>query len=207
MPGGKMKKMLIGLPPQASVFTRDSIRTRASEKALLESGSIAKRLRARIRKNEEGGSLVETALVLPILLSIMLGMFSLTMALYTYQQLGYATFAAAEQLGFSRGLYTDPCYQATQTLMTSLQGYTASKLSITMTISNSAGTATVYGPFTGAVANGSGCTAAGTGGAATSQMGQNQPATVNVNYSYTWIPMWLLNLSGSLVTQQTALIN
>ena len=202
-----MKKMPIGLASQASVFTRDSVRTRASESALLQSRSIARRFRARIRQDEEGGSLVETALVLAILLSIMLGMFSLTMALYTYQQLGYATFAAAEQLGFSRGLYTDPCYQATQTLMTSLPGFTASKVSITMTISNSAGTATAYGPFTGAVANGSGCTAAGTGGAATSQMGQNQPATVNVNYQYTWMPMWLLNLSGNLVTQETTLIN
>src|ERR1035438_9824576 len=206
MPGGKMKKMLIGLPPQASVFTRDSIRTRASEKALLESGSIAERLRARIRKNEEGGSLVETALVLPILLSIMLGMFSLTMALYTYQQLGYATFACAEQVGFSRGLYVDPCYQATQTLLTALPGFAPSKLSITMTISNSAGTATVYGPFTGSVANGSGCTGAGSGGT-TNAMGQNQAATVNVSYSYSWIPMWMLSLSGNLVSQETVLIN
>ncbi len=203
-----MKKMPIGLASQASVFTRDSVRTRASERALLQSRSIARRFSARIRKDEEGGSLVETALVLPILLSIMLGMFSLTMALYTYQQLGYATFSAAQQLGLSRALaYTDPCYQATQTLVAAMPGATPSKLSITMTVANAAGTSTTYGPFTGAVANGSGCTAAGNGGTAATQEGQFQPATVNVSYTYTWAPMWLFNLSGNLVSQETVIID
>lgn len=201
-----MMKMPIGLRRQAPVFTDDSNQSWASNGALRKAWAVAARLRARLRSGEEGGSIIETALVLPLLLSIMLGMFSLTMALYTYQQLGYATFACAQQLGFSRGLYVDPCYQATQTLMTALPGFAASKLSITMTISNSAGTASVYGPFTGAVASGSGCTGAGSGGT-TNAMGQNQPATVNVSYNYSWIPMWMLSLSGNLVSQETTLIN
>jgi hypothetical protein len=163
------------------------------------------RVRAFLRSGGDGSALVETAVVLPLLMTLMLGMFSLTMALYSYQKLGYATFAGAEELGESRGLFSDPCYQATQTIVSGLPGFTASNLTIVMTITGSSG-ATPY-TFTGTVANGSGCTAAGTGGSSGTQLTANEPATVAVSYAYTWFPMWAANLSGNLVTSETVIVD
>jgi Flp pilus assembly protein TadG len=204
MPEEIMSNLQIGLRRLASLCMRESNSVTAPKQPRFGNSG---RFFARLRRGEEGQSLVETAVVFPLLISIMLGMFSLTMALYSYQQLGYATFAAAQQLGEDRALaVSDPCYQAVNTLMTALPGFTASKFTINMTVADSGGNAT-YGPFTGSLANGSGCTAAGSGGGASTQLTAGGAAQLSVSYNYTWIPMWLLNLSGNLVSQETVIID
>jgi len=130
-------KIIHGMRQQAAVVTRGLNRATASRSVRAKAQYPGCRVRAFFRSRAEGSALVETALVLPILMSIMLGMFSLTMALYTFQKLGYATFAGAQELGESRGLYSDPCYQAAQTILAGLPGITASKVTITMTITGS----------------------------------------------------------------------
>jgi len=198
-------KIIHGMRQQAAVVTRGLNRATASRSVRAKAQYPGCRVRAFFRSRAEGSALVETALVLPILMSIMLGMFSLTMALYTFQKLGYATFAGAQELGESRGLYSDPCYQAAQTILAGLPGITASKVTITMTITGSSGS-TPYS-FAGNVASGSGCTAAGTGGSTGTQLLANEPATVTVSYTYTWMPMWGLRLSGPLATSETVLVD
>jgi Flp pilus assembly protein TadG len=201
----KTMKIINGMRQQAAVVTRGLNPAAAYGSVRAKAQYPGCRVRAFFRSHAEGSALVETAMVLPILMSVMLGMFSLTMALYTYQKLGYATFAGAQELGESRGLYSDPCYEAAQTIVTGLPGFTASKLTITMTITGSSGS-TAY-TFAGNVASGSGCTAAGTGGSTGTQLLANEPATVTVSYAYTWIPMWAVRYSGPLATSETVLVD
>ncbi len=153
-------------------------------------------IRVQLRSGSEGGALIETALVLPLLLLIMTGMFSLVMALYSYQQLGNSTITAAQQLGAGRGLINDPCATVVTAVTTGLPNWTASKFTYTLTVTDATGTAHKFGPTAGSTFT---CT---TGGA---NMGQNEPVTLSVSYQYTWLPAVGMSLSGNLLSTQTVL--
>lgn len=58
---------------------------------------------------ESGGTLVETALVLPILLVIVTGIFSFGITLNNYLELTDGVGISARALAISRGQTTDPC--------------------------------------------------------------------------------------------------
>jgi len=139
--------------------------------------SIRGRLYTLLVSEEEGTQLVELALVAPIFMLLLTGIASFAMALYSYQQLGYATSAAAQQIGAQQGLITDPCAQLVTDVTTSLSGWTAGNFIYTEVITDKNGTAHTFGPTTG---SGFSCTA----GAA--DMAQNEPMTVTVAYKYTW---------------------
>jgi Flp pilus assembly protein TadG len=67
---------------------------------------------ARLAKGTEGGALVEFAMVLPMMLVIVTGIFFLGIALTLYLQLTNATDIGARLLSVSRGQTTDPCSTA-----------------------------------------------------------------------------------------------
>jgi hypothetical protein len=123
-------------------------------------------------------------------------MYSLTMALYNYQQLSFATFTAAQQAGSSRGLWADPCNKVAAAVTAALPTWTASQFTYTLTITDSSGIAHQYGPTAGSSFT---CTAG------FSEMSTNEPVKVGVRYAYSWIPAYLLNLSGNLSTTSTVL--
>lgn len=153
------------------------------------------KLRRKLRCGEEGAALVEMALMSPFLLTVMLGMYSLSMALYNYEQLAYSTFNAAQQVGAGRGLLTDPCATVASEVPAGLPSWTAANFTYTLTITDSTGTAHQYGPAGSSFT----CTAGA------SEMSQNEPLKVGVSYTYTWLPAYLLNLSGNLATTETVL--
>jgi Flp pilus assembly protein TadG len=64
-------------------------RTKASRSTIAKSYSICVRLRHLLGSGGEGQSLVEFALVLPMLLMILMGIFSVGMFVQSYQQLTY----------------------------------------------------------------------------------------------------------------------
>jgi Flp pilus assembly protein TadG len=72
-------------------------------------GSPVKRFGERLVRGEEGGPLVEFAMVLPMMLVIVTGIFYLGIALALYLQLTNATDIGARLLSVSRGQTTDPC--------------------------------------------------------------------------------------------------
>jgi Flp pilus assembly protein TadG len=79
----------------------------------------------RAGKHDEGGTLVETAVVLPVLLLIVTGIFTFAIALNNYIELTDAVGISARTLAISRGQTTDPCstvsaafYKAAPTLKT-----------------------------------------------------------------------------------------
>jgi Flp pilus assembly protein TadG len=59
--------------------------------------------------NEEGQAMVEVALVLPVLLLVLTGIFALGLAFNNYLILTEATNVGARALAISRGSTTDPC--------------------------------------------------------------------------------------------------
>ncbi len=171
-------------------------RAAASSRTHVESRSFGGRLRA----GDEGQSLVEFAVVLPLLLLLLTFMFSVSLAVVNYEQLGDATATVAQlQIEPGRGLITDPCQTVEQAIVVALPNWTVSKFTYTLTITNSSGVATTYGPYVGTAST---CTA----GAAV--MAQNEPATVTVSYQYTWIPVYVLKLgTGNITSSQTVIVD
>jgi len=66
-------------------------------------------LRGLHHRGEEGGALVEMAMVLPMLMLIVTGIFAFGIALNNYLQLTDAVDTGARLLAISRGQTTDPC--------------------------------------------------------------------------------------------------
>ncbi|HEX4285006.1 MAG TPA: TadE family protein [Terracidiphilus sp.] len=83
--------------------------------------SILSRIRRFLRSDSEGGALVEMAVTLPLIMLIMTGIFSFSMALYQKLQLAEAVAAAGRQLAVSRGSH-DPCADVTNAIYNGAPG-------------------------------------------------------------------------------------
>jgi Flp pilus assembly protein TadG len=146
---------------------------------------------------DEGSSLVEFAMVLPLMMLVLTGAASFCMALYNIQQLGNATASTSQLLGAEAGLISDPCASAVSSMIASLPNWTASKLTYTVTITDSSGTAHSYGPTLGSTFT---CTAGST------EMDSNEPVTLTVSYAYTWFPIFDFSPSSNLAASESALM-
>ena len=73
------------------------------------------RVRRFLRSDSEGGALVEMAVTLPLIMLIMTGIFSFSMALYQKLQLAEAVAAAGRELAIDRGSH-DPCADITSAI-------------------------------------------------------------------------------------------
>jgi Flp pilus assembly protein TadG len=71
--------------------------------------AVARRIR---HKGEEGGAMVEFALVMPALMLLLTGVFSFSIAINNYLVLTEATNNGARALAISRGNTLDPCATA-----------------------------------------------------------------------------------------------
>jgi Flp pilus assembly protein TadG len=152
---------------------------------------------------EEGSSLVEFALTLPMLFGLIYLGAALTLGMYKLQQLGNATSSTAMAVGSDVGLYPngDPCAYAASTMTGSLSGWTAANFSYTLVVSNTSG---VTSKYTGTGSSFT-CTSA-------PQLGVNYPVTLTVSYKYTWLgipalPFFNAGTStvGTLVTSESAI--
>jgi Flp pilus assembly protein TadG len=76
----------------------------------------------RVRAGNEGGSLIEFALVLPVLLITVTGMAATAIALHNLLVLTNAVNTGAQVLSFSRGQTTDPCATAYTTISNAAPG-------------------------------------------------------------------------------------
>lgn len=127
---------------------------------------------------ERGSAIVEMALALPIMLMMLTGIFSFSIALYHKLELGEAVANAGRTLALERG-NNDPCADATAALYAAAPTMAQGSMTINFTIggTNSAGT------ITGGTSYGTSCTAAGSSGAAALQSGW--PAQIHVSYPCT----------------------
>jgi Flp pilus assembly protein TadG len=150
-------------------------------------------------RNEEGGALLEMAVTLPLLMTVITGAASFSMAFYSLQQLGNATASAVQAVAAEQGLLTDPCQQVIiPTIQASLPGWAISKFSFSLTVTGANNTA--YAPMTG---SGSSWTC----GASTNSQYEapNEPVSLTVTYNYSWLPIVAFSPSSPLSVTEAAM--
>jgi hypothetical protein len=153
----------------------------------------------------------ETAVTSSMLLvPILFGIFSVAMALITYQQLGYATMRATQHLAYGRDIIADPCATAAADITSSLPGLNPSKFTYTVDITTTSGTTDTdnpFGPYTGTTA--ATCpTAGGLTGTMHYATGsaKGNPVTLHISYVYNWFPIFGDRITGNLATEDSMLV-
>jgi Flp pilus assembly protein TadG len=127
---------------------------------------------------EQGGSLVEFALVLPLLMLIVTGITTFGIALNNYMELTEATGIGAQQLAISRGNTTDPCSTVASAVEGAAPYLTPASLQFTLTLDG-----TAYGPYAGNTTwSSSTCSSASTSTGAAGNLVQGQSAVLKVTY-------------------------
>jgi Flp pilus assembly protein TadG len=160
------------------------------------------RVRAFLRHEREGNVLVELALAGPVLMILLTAMFSASMAIYSYEQLGEGVFAGAQTLQDGRGMESngDPCLTAANAVVSNLPNFSGT-FTYTVTIYTGASTSTAYGPFSGTGNAGATCTSG------YANMTEAQPAQLTVSYQYQWFPVFGKSLgTGNLTKTVTVMV-
>jgi len=154
-------------------------------------------------RSNEGGALIEFAVALPLLMTVLTGAASFTMAFYSLQQLENAVSGAVQAIAAQQGTLSDPCETAQTLVEAAIPTWTTSKLSFSMNITNSGGTVDNY-PSSGMTSGSStfSCTA---GSTTSSGLSPGEPVTLNVQYTYTWIPVLAFSPSSALTASETAM--
>ncbi len=152
-------------------------RTERPQACLNESLRFASKLRklwAGIRA-DQGSALVEFAVVLPLLMTLVLGIVTFGTAFGTYQTLTNAAAAGAQALAVARGQTSDPCITASGPVFTLAHYLNQANIKFTITVAPQTGqTGTTYN-FASGTASPS-CTANST------NLLQNDNVTVKLTY-------------------------
>ena len=158
---------------------------------MIDPGSFFKRsdsrsLRARrligcVFSGNGGGALVEMAIVLPIMLIMVTGIFTFSVALYQKLQLSEAVSNGGRFLAADAG-DTDPCAATAAAIYAAAPGLSQSNMTVTFVIggTNTGGTVSGGTTYTAAKGTAPSCTAVGKNGATPMQSGW--PAQVQVTY-------------------------
>ena len=130
---------------------------------------VSRRIKNLLTSHSEGGALVEMALVVPLMLTLITGMASFGIALNNYLILSHAAdvgarYIAINQGNFTNGTTTNPCAMAATQIQAAAVSIPAAQISYSITLTPTAtGTATTYTSSNGAGSFGSGSSCA-TGG-------------------------------------------
>lgn len=158
--------------------------------------SMAGKLLARLR-GDRGNALVEFAIVFPLLIILVMGIFSFGQAYGIYQTLTNAASAGAQALAIARGETTDPCITASGPVFNLGHYLNQANIKFTITETPQTGqTGTTYTLANG-IANPSCATYA-------NDLVQNDNITVKLTYPVQ-VTIFGVNFvpSGSVVTSQT----
>ena len=152
------------------------------------SSDFVAKLRYRLR-GEEGGSLVEFAMVAPLMLTILTGTASFSLAFYNLQQMATATESAVQAVAATQGSIGDPCNLAMTTVQAALPSLNSSRLSYTLTVTASDGTVTSYPSGSNGGSTAYSCTPAGNGGTKSTEEAAGTPVVLTISYQYGWLPI------------------
>lgn len=136
-------------------------------------------MRFALRDGEGGGALVEFALVLPVFMLVMTGVFSIGNAYSNQLTLTQAVGAGAQYLQQIRTSTTDPCNDTFAVIKNAAPNLNASNITVTITINGTAPTQT-----------GNSCAGA------QSSLGQQVPVTVAATYPCN-VSVYGMNFSSS----------
>jgi Flp pilus assembly protein TadG len=118
---------------------------------------------------DEGQSLVEFALTLPVLLLVVTGITTFGLAMNNYLSLTEATSVGARQIAISRSQTLDPCAVGSAAVYAASPGFNQQKFGFTFT-------------FNGVNYNGASCASSSTATGAAGNLKQGMPATVSITY-------------------------
>ena len=141
------------------------------------------------RNGEEGGALVEMAVTLPLVMLIMTGIFSFSIAIYQKLQLAEAVSNGGHYLAVDRG-DTDPCKTVANAIYAAAPGLSSSSMTLSFDLD---GTTT-------------GATCPGTSGAANANMVAGGTGEITATYPCTLAVYGASFASCSLQTQITEVI-
>lgn len=158
---------------------------------VLQARKAAAQIIACWHQEQNGSSLIEFALVLPVMLMALMGIASFGVVLNNYTSLTNATSVAARQLALSRGQTTDPCKLASAAVESAAPLLTSSNMAFTTTINGTV--------FTGAT-----CSSSSTTTGAAGDMVVDTTVTLKVTYPCT-LTVYGKNYAPSCtLTAQTA---
>ena len=170
---------------------------------------IGERLCAYLHSGDGGQSLVEFALVLPMLLILVFGVCSAGMAMIVYEQLGEAAFAGVQALSDNQGVLVsgsqvDLCAQAYTAVTTVLSAPSWSKanqnkITYSASFANTVGTTTTTTPVPASTGSFSCQTLS-------SDLGSNSQATLTLSYPFTWLPFYGTNFGTITMTRQQSIL-
>jgi Flp pilus assembly protein TadG len=135
----------------------------------------------RLFREDKGSQLVEFALVVPLLVTIVMGIITFGQAFGTYQTLTNAAAAGAQALSIARGQTTNPCTTVSSPVFGVAPTLTQNSIKFTISITPPSGvTGTNYTLATN-MANPT-CAAASTTSAPASDLQQSWNANVTITY-------------------------
>lgn len=158
-------------------------RAAASKSEHAEARFSGARVCARLHSGKEGQAIVEFALLLPILLMLIIGLFGFGLYIAYFQALTQAVGAGGQVLAHSRGVSSNPCADA----LTAIQAASPLKIdpaNITVTVT-----------FNGSSLGGSNNSCPGT---ASTNLGTAGGGTVVVGATYTY-PCLFFNWHTSII--------
>ena len=102
---------------------------------------VSRRLKCLLNSRNEGGALVEFALIAPLMLGLIGGMFTFGFAFFTYFQLSNAVDIGARTLAVSRatnsdGSTPDPCVTASAAIVAAAPVLDASKITLSLSLNS-----------------------------------------------------------------------
>jgi len=140
----------------ASPFTRSLKRAAASGNARTSSRSAGRLLRAWLHNGDGGQSMVEVALLLPIVMMMLTGIFSVGVAYVNLGSLQTGVNLGASDLAGLYSVTSDPCADTFAIIASGAQSFNPAKITVTYYLNaptSAAATGTKEGPFTGSSAN------------------------------------------------------
>jgi Flp pilus assembly protein TadG len=150
--------------------------------------------------------LVELAITLPIMLTLLTGAASFSLAFYFLQQLGSATTSGVQLVAADQGLVSDPCETAAAAVESALPNWATTKLTFTLNWTDSTGGSHSKGPTAESSSTAFSCATAGDGSSDTATaIGPNTPVILTVSYTYTWLPVFKFTPSSALSSTQASL--
>ncbi len=148
-----------------------------------------RRLKTRVHRSEEGSALVEFALVVPLMLTLVVGMFTFGIGLNTYLQLTDAVGIGGRAIAISRGSTTDPCATAAQAVYTAMPGLAQGSFTFAFTFGTPGNTASYSGPS---------CSSPSTTTGAAGYLTPGANATMSVTYP---VNLSVLGMNGTSTGQ------
>jgi Flp pilus assembly protein TadG len=166
----------------------------------------ATRILRYMRFGDHGGAIVEMALVVPMLLTLITGIFSLGIALYQKLQLAEAVSAGGRVMAVERG-QNDPCTDTANAIYAASPGLSQSNLTLTMKIGHMSGGAfTSSTSYTAAQGSAPTCTGAGLNGPTSTALTAGWGAQIVATYPCAYAVYGLHLGSCSIATQVTEVI-